>query len=84
MMITETMAICSLVQEAFGLLKQTTNHHIYLHINLENGYQVSNEVLNNCWEKLGKAIWRSNLTMAFGMSRLERGRGESGSLVSLT
>lgn len=34
--------------------------------------------------KLGKATWRRNLTMAFGMTRLERGKGEIDDLVLLT
>lgn len=84
-MITENMAIWSLFQEAFGLLKQNANHMKQNdNISLENVYQMSNEGLNNCWGKLGKATRRRNLTMAFGMSGLERGRGESGGLVSLT
>lgn len=40
-------------------------------------YQKFNKVLNNSWGKLVKATWSRDLTMALGLSRLERGRGES-------
>lgn len=49
-----------------------------------NEYQKFNEILKNYCGKVGKAAERRDLTVAFGMSRLARGRAERGGLVFLS
>lgn len=40
-----------------------------------NEYQKFNKVLDNSWGKLIKATWSRDLTMALGLSKLERDMG---------